>query len=234
MEYLSYILDVIVLVIVLIFAMNGRKQGFVRSIGGLAVIIAAVVISTNLSTSVGAAMNEKFVHAKVETAIAKLVSSDAPDMAVTEESAAEIQEGLPAGLKLIADLFHVDIDATIEEFEGTMSELKATITDSIADVASRALAFVLLLIASFILLKIVLLLLDRVVSHLPLFHTANSLVGLIVGALKGIVWAWVFCAVSSFLWGFLTGSIEALGAIDVEKTLIYYRLAGVNPLTWLF
>lgn len=78
------------------------------------------------------------------------------------------------------------------------TKLEEYIGGTIATIAINAITFLLVLILSMLLLKIIANVLD-LVSKLPVLHQLNKVGGLAIGLTQGVVLAWIFCLVLSII-----------------------------------
>ncbi|PKM49468.1 MAG: hypothetical protein CVV02_16125 [Firmicutes bacterium HGW-Firmicutes-7] len=78
------------------------------------------------------------------------------------------------------------------------TKLEEYIGGTIATIALNALAFLLVVILTVIILKVVSHALD-IVSKLPVIHQLNKIGGLLIGCVQGIVFVWLVCIALSFI-----------------------------------
>ncbi|PKM93277.1 MAG: hypothetical protein CVU84_16805 [Firmicutes bacterium HGW-Firmicutes-1] len=78
------------------------------------------------------------------------------------------------------------------------TKLEEYIGGTIATIAMNALAFLLVLILTVFILKIVSHALD-IISKLPVIHQLNKVGGLAIGLVQGVVLVWILCIALSFI-----------------------------------
>ena len=178
------IIDVIVAVFLLFFTVYGAKQGLLRSLAGLAILIVSLVGAAMIASTFAPPIAEA-VSPLVEQRIADRVTAAMEEQTQLPPSEgnlqlAEILERLGLEEELWADLTERVRDAV----ENTGADIAAALTESLI----QSLIYGVLYILSFVLLLILLTVLAKamgLLTKLPGVRGLNALGGALMGLAKG-------------------------------------------------
>ncbi len=183
----AVIIDAIVVVVLLAFSIRGAKQGLVRALAGLVMVIVALVgagmIAATFSgpaAKLAAPVIQKHITSRVEEAMAAQ-TDDAPGEEAGEETQAE---ALLALLGLDEDVR----DSLAEQAEERVRDTGASIVSAVVESMVGSIAYGALFILSFLVLLLLLHVLVGamdLVMKLPLLHGLNSLGGGALGLIEG-------------------------------------------------
>ncbi|MDY5612578.1 CvpA family protein [Dysosmobacter sp.] len=183
----AVIIDAIVVVVLLAFSIRGAKQGLVRALAGLVMVIVALVgagmIAATFSgpaAKLAAPVIQKHITSRVEEAMAAQ-TDDAPEEEAGEETQAE---ALLALLGLDEDVR----DSLAEQAEERVRDTGASIVSAVVESMVGSIAYGALFILSFLVLLLLLHVLVGamdLVMKLPLLHGLNSLGGGALGLIEG-------------------------------------------------
>lgn len=217
------VLDLILLVIVLFFALMGAKRGFVLTLCSLVAVIVALVGANFLADTLTPAVS-KAIEPTIETTIQTALESQVQSLqdAATDETLDAIREkgGLYA--------FVVDaMTGALEQMD--LSPTVAQVAAQAATAVAAQLAHGLLFLAAFFLVLLGWTLLSHaldLVAKLPGLSSLNGLLGGVVGLLKGLIIAYIA------VWALytLTGTVSQETA---GQTRLFLFLAQHGPLELL-
>lgn len=183
----AVIIDAIVVVVLLAFSIRGAKQGLVRALAGLVMVIVALVgagmIAATFSgpaAKLAAPVIQKHITSRVEEAMAAQ-TDDAPEEEAGEETQAEALLSL---LGLDEDVR----DSLAEQAEERVRDTGASIVSAVVESMVGSIAYGALFILSFLVLLLLLHVLVGamdLVMKLPLLHGLNSLGGGALGLIEG-------------------------------------------------
>lgn len=217
------VLDLILLVIVLFFALMGAKRGFVLTLCSLVAVIVALVGANFLADTLTPAVS-KAIEPTIETTIQTALESQVQSLqdAATDETLNAIREkgGLYA---FVADA----MTGALEQID--LSPTVAQVAAQAATAVAAQLAHGLLFLAAFFLVLLGWTLLSHaldLVAKLPGLSSLNGLLGGVVGLLKGLIIAYIAVWVLYTLTG--TVSQETAG-----QTRLFLFLAHHGPLELL-
>ena len=182
----AVIIDAIVVVVLLAFAIRGARQGLIRALAGLVMVIVALVgagmIAATFSgpaAKLAAPVIQKHITSRVEEAMA-IQTGGAPEEAGEETR----MEDLLALLGLDEDVR----GSLAEQAEERVRDTGASIVSAVVESVVGSVAYGVLFILSFLLLLLMLHVLVGamdLVMKLPLLHGLNSLGGGALGLVEG-------------------------------------------------
>ena len=235
-----FLLDVIIVLIFVLFAISGAKKGFIKSICGIVVTIASILIAMNLSAPVAEFFRDSVVyeqltdnlHGKIEEYI-----SDAMD----EQKLSELLSDIPEGVSVLLAGFGTDADTVSEKYAEMVKNGETDIAQKLSDYVvepaaktiSDALAVLAVFLASVIVLNIVVMLLD-LVFKLPVLNFANKLGGFVMGAVIGLLVSFVFCAAVNIAMPYLPGAGIQIDEQSAANAFLFTEISNINPLAFLY
>jgi uncharacterized membrane protein required for colicin V production len=190
-------LEIVVLVVLGVYALNGYRKGFIRTVFALFSIIVSLMLTSWVSPVICKELqkNEKvmgFVTEKIE----KVISFTDAGSKTTDQVNFINKLSVPTIMK------HTLIKNNTKDVYTAMAvdNFKDYISNSIARIIINA--FVYLIIVLFITIGLALLCetLD-IISKLPLINGLNKTAGLLAGLLQGIVAVWIGCLFLTVLSG---------------------------------
>ncbi len=227
------------LILVLVFALcvyTGLKRGFIRSVMGIAVVVISLIGALKLSPFLSSYLNRTVVGPGITEQV-----SDSIDSIMTGTIDLDrLFEEKPTAFTDILDSFGIDFEELHGYYrnelkaEGDASaKLSAYIADPIAKMISDAAAFAVLFILFSLVLTVIMLVISLIV-RIPLLNELNKGLGLVLGILKGGLYAWglslIFCNLLPHLAVVYQGKIPAT---IIDQTVLVKLLGAVN-LTSLF
>lgn len=186
---MSLLIDVIVIAAFAGCLIRGIKKGFIKSIIGIVIVIAAIIGSVQFSPALGNTLNNKFIHKSVVSAAKDSIPNVDVDALINE---------MPPAFKKSLDRFRTDPEDVKELFENsdieeTDDQKRTRIAEKMASplskAISRALAFLIIFVVLYLVLFIISIIVCAVVK-LPLLRTADKLLGALLGGVSGILLAW--------------------------------------------
>ena len=170
---------IIVLGIIIINALIGRKVGLIKIIFSLFSFILALILTAWISPSInGILKNNEVFYEKAEQKVEDMLFKEQPETTNEED----IIEGLPLPKSIKESLR--------ENKEKQEINIKSYITTHVTDIVIKSLAFVLTFVVVFVGLWVISIALN-IISKLPILHQINKLAGLLVGGLQGVLVVWL-------------------------------------------
>lgn len=228
MTYLIY--DLIILVLLVVFALWGMHRGLIRSLLSLVTVVVAfagAILISNLFAPTVAQWAEPAVAPTVQSAVESIIPDDLTgDLLSSDQLVILLEDAeLPLGLNdVLADYLEenpltLNIESAAQDLTGILVE-KVTL----------ALAYVILFLVAFVVIVILWNLIIRalnLVAKLPGLHALNKLGGFLFGVIKGalllFILAWILRTVGS----------DWLPAGVSEETTLFRFFMTVNPLDYL-
>lgn len=230
---MSYIIDVALALILVFFAWKGFKNGFLRAVIGLVAVIAAIYGANLVAKTYAENFTDTFrpfVAGVVDKALIKNTPSgniEDVQQDTQQPEGSDKSSVFDVSLKILQSIGVSDkasglIAGKVNSEVSTVGEqLKNNLTDRLTE----ALAYIAVFAAAFIAIAIVFAVIGKLINlvHiLPGIETADRLIGLILGLLKG---ALIVFAIAVIIRYFGLVSPEA-----IEKTTFLKYITNVNPL----
>ncbi|MBO5259763.1 MAG: CvpA family protein [Agathobacter sp.] len=205
---------------ILILALNivlGYKEGFVKAAYSLVAWILVLILTTCLTpVATDWVMNHTSIPTGIEAYVYEQIEKgiEEKQQEVGEQLGTQLEIGETQGLKALEQYGIYLPDAVLDKLEEMQEEIKIdesleAVTDSALSPVYRTLAAtitvvvikgvtsVVIMILAVVLVFVLGAVLD-IVSKLPVIDTANKTLGIIAGAIKGILIIWLLLAVLSF------------------------------------
>ena len=205
---------IVVLGILIINGLIGRKVGFVKIIFSLFSLIVTLILTVLISPTVNDMLvgNEKFYQSvvdKVETVI-----SFEEEKTSTNEEIGYI-ETLPMPKSIKDALIE---NNNIDKYKSlAVNSFKEYVSNYLAGVVINALAFVLTFLVILIALWVISIGLN-IISKLPILNQLNKTAGMVAGLVQGLLIVWVFFIVITIFSGSQAGH-DALEMIETSEIL---------------
>ncbi|MBR0303592.1 MAG: CvpA family protein [Clostridia bacterium] len=235
---MGIIIDIILLIIAAIIIVFCWKNGFVKSVLGLACNVVAVVAAYAFTPAVSEFICERFFLDKVSSAIAATVRSAASSEAGV--NVGSFLTEIPNSLQGTLEKFNISDDALQGFISKTMPEAGEdgvrSVADYIAEPTSRmlsnAVAFVLIFVVSLIVLRLVSKLI-LVIFKAPIIEKVDKTAGLILGVFNALIILFALSLAAAT-------AVRALGTYlpkefegAVEQSVILRLFSSVNPMSLL-
>ena len=182
----AVIIDAIVVVVLLAFAIWGARQGLVRALAGLVMVIVALVGAGMIAATfsdpaarLAAPVIQKHITSRVEEAMA--VQTDSTPEEVGEEPRVE---DLLVLLGLDEDVRGSLAEQAEERVRDTGASIVSAVVESMVGSVAYGVLFILSFLALLLMLHVLVGAMDLVMK-LPLLHGLNTLGGGVLGLIEG-------------------------------------------------
>lgn len=234
---MSYVVDIIAALILIIAVILGYKQGFIQSLLRLVGCVAAFVLAFSFSAPAANHVYDSWIAPSMETKLLETIGESAKASASEQLSA--LLESLPAPIATALEN-SPKLQETVEQLSSTGASTGEMLVESLMDAIVRPIVSALLQFVIFILLFLVLLFVARLlvklvkpITKLPLIRQADGLLGAALGAVKGAVFLLAFVTVIQLIAA--TASPDALITSEaVSNSLLVKWIADINPLVNMF
>ncbi|MBQ9921277.1 MAG: CvpA family protein [Clostridia bacterium] len=236
---MSYILDILAIIIILWAVMTGYKKGFVKTILKLCSGIICLILAISFAPPLGNYINENFISPIYEDIIEERFENIAPAENGEDPDINKLVEEEPNEFVQLLDKYNIDISSFKEFFNSFTEEKKEETADlaieyvakPISETISYVIAFVVILVVSSLLMMILTFILDKIVK-LPLLRTANKLLGFVCGIFFGTLWVYVLATIVEYTIPYMSASSSPLiSQIAPEKTLVFQYFYYNNPIS---
>lgn len=219
-------LDIIVIIIIGFSAIEGLIKGFIKTLFGLVAVIAAILLTIMFTPKVSDMVieNTSFDEMISEKTIELLDIEALVDSKFTDIEEQEIIQNLQLPNNLIEHLIENNTNMIKEQLN--IDGFIEYIGMIIANMAVKALVFILLFVIITLILNAIVALLD-LISQLPVLKQMNAVGGLFIGIILGSTIVWVATLILSFVISIqATGELSGLIESSVLTKIFYYN----NPL----
>ncbi|MCI8331729.1 MAG: CvpA family protein [Clostridiales bacterium] len=216
-------IDVLLCLVILWCCISGYRKGFVHSFLGLAGFVIALVVASLFSSALSGWLNDQFIEKNVQSVIYDGINT-----------AFEDSESQQAGEKLFSavDRFVFggqDTQAYVAQIEGegqsAISRVSGELAGAISHPLCDSLAFLLLFLATLIVLKIVTALIDQI-CRLPLLKQANQVVGLLFGVVVGVLYAMLLSRIFISILPWLSRTAGDIFSMDLAQKAPVLKFFG--------
>ena len=234
-------LDIIIAAIFLYFIAAGIKKGFIKSCFGLVVTLLAVFITINSYVSVSEFLRDTVVYDNLKENLKDSIENhigktNDPDTVARLFNDAESE--LPEFNRILLSL-NFDGEKVAKEINNIIDEGKEFTVDLICDkiveesavFISEALAIIVVFLVSVLALNLLIHILDAIFK-LPVLNFANRTLGLVIGLVKAVLFAFVITAAIKVALPYLDGSGIKLTEKDIEQTVLFSAVDSFNPLSF--
>jgi len=221
----SLISDIIVVLLLITFALIGRKRGFVKMISGILVLVLSITAAGMLSKWTTPYISSVFIEPRItELLMPEVQAANAPSTSIDEPKTDSISSLL---LKLG---FSTDSVATaINDFKKaavtSVENAVASLSESVSVKISYIITFIAFLLVSLLVFSLLVRLLN-LAAKLPVISFFNHAGGFIIGAIFGYL---IIFIVASLLINFNLLITRQLASNTVVLNFILTK----NPLTLL-
>lgn len=213
-----FIIDLILVAVILIFALISAKRGFVKVLVETVGFIAAVVVAFTISTPLAEVTYDKIIEPPVVKAAVN---------AVGESAEHEAWNALPEFL-MNNDIFGTQINSFTEKITANLSlgvetAVKTASQDIVKPVATKIFSLlysVILVLVLSIIVKFLAKLINGMFSF-SVIGTLNRTLGGVLGAVKGIVFVLIACMVISLIISFTGKPFLIFTEENINNTYIF-------------
>ena len=226
---MEFIVDLVIIAIIVASAVIGFKKGIIRTFFGFFSVIAALICAFFLAPHAGDIIKETSVYEKMSAGVTEIIGGYLDGG--TENIESQLQEfsqsSLSDTLSRLGFDFEAEADAYIAKLNEAGSNYAVSITDTVLSFLATMLGALISFILSLIVIKLLGVILDKVFK-LPLFKVINKAGGAIVGAVLGIIIAYIFCMALEIILPYIPENpIVYMGM--AENTYLYKYFVSFNP-----
>lgn len=236
---MSFIIDLILLLILVLSLIEGMRKGFIRSVMNIITFFSALICGWQFYPLLGEYYKTHIflnkISSEVNTSISSLLNTAFGSICLDS-----LLSDMPAALTDIVNRFNVDTDKLANFFNNqtsaSMTELSENVSvyiaDPIATGISNILAFFTIFVAVTIILRIITFILD-IICKLPVLSTLNRICGLIFGVFNGLLNIMVFAIILSMIspiLSILLPDFYISSMIDSSVFITFINKLNITPL----
>ena len=232
---MQYILDLALVAVITAAVLIAKRRGFLKSSYNILSLVITVLLIFTLQEPFCKYLAEsklgEAVHDKVSLQVQGTAAEQEEQIEDSEDADTAVKVGEIMGLPtFMMDFLDKKLQKQTAAVENMKNDALGILTDTVTEVLlkiiSAVLLFLLVRVGVFLLLHIL-----EMLFKLPLLHSINSLLGMIIGAANGLLIVYVICALLMFL-----SPGESLSQITqvIDKTYLVKYFYNNNLLLELF
>ncbi len=230
---MNFLIDAIIVIIAAACCIWGFKSGFVKMIVSFLKNIIAIIIASVFASKLGAYLYENVFKSVFESLTVDKISKwlgtstdGAPDIGPLLDT--ENSEFLSFIDKLGFDFGSIS-EKYAEFGESAEEAMIEYISRPLGVTVSNVVAFILIFIASVLIIKLIGFIIDKIVK-LPVLNVTNRLLGLVLGAVLGVIFIFVFTGIVDAILPLIKINDEhiVVGAVE-EGTILYKYFVNRTP-----
>lgn len=233
------ILDLIIGAVFFICIIAGGKKGFIKSCLGLIVTLLAIAITLNTYRPVGKFFRETVVYENLKNGLKETIENHigkTNDADTVLRLFNDATEQLPEFNSML-ESFNFNGEKAAAEVDNILNEGKEFTVDLVCEriveeaavFISDAVAVIAVFLGSVLVLNLLIYILD-LIFKLPVLNFANKTLGLLVGAVKGLLFAFVITSALRMALPYLDGTGIKLTESDIENTVLFSAVESINPI----
>ena len=228
---MSFILDLIIIIIAGVTVFFAWKNGFVKTAISAASFLIAIAVTAAFSTPLAEALAETSIAESIEEATEEKISE------IIGESTSGITgliDGESSEFNTLISIAGFDSEEIRDWYHGQIwsedgeSALSKHIAEPIVDVIAMLVAVVVLYIGTQVLLSIAGFFLDKI-AKLPILRTANKSLGIALGAVLALFRICLFCFAVNLLieHSAFLGS-DFINSLNADNTLLFGLFSNID------
>lgn len=225
---MSVVLDLIVILIIILCVVLSAKKGFVYAAVEVIGFVAAAAVALSFSAPLAEATYDKLIEPPIISA-AERQNSESTSQAVNE-----VWDALPSFAASAAERAGI----TAEKLDEAVSEkLSSGVTAAVEAASGEVIRPVIVKLLSLVYSSAIMLLLFFAVKLIAkalngllsfsIIGKLNRTLGGLLGAVKGVIFAAVFCTVIVLAVSFTENGFLIFTAENIEKSFIFKSLANI-------
>lgn len=216
------IFDLILLAIVVIAMLVGRKKGLLQTAFSICIVVVAIVLANILSPMVSEGIQKMKVADTIRDKTYTAINAALKDKELDFSGIAE-EYKIP---ETISDTIEKSVDG-IKTAKG--EELSRKLSEKLTEITVKIVSFVIVAVLVLILLGVISAAL-QIVSKLPVIEKLDKTGGLLLGAVLGLIIAFIICLAL-----YMFGLFNVSGPLaEVPKTSSAMKLVDkLGPIKWI-
>ena len=211
---MSLVIDILLIAVAVLCIWLGCVRGFIKSVMSFGSLLIALLITLSFHDPLAGFINDRFVEPAVTNGIRTGIS-DMIQAGTKQLDLKEMVANTPEAFRSILERFNCDPEGLAEYYdkeldhlgeEEALDGLSKKIGAPTAAGISKIIAIVALFIVSYLILKLITMLLD-LIFKLPILKTLNTFFGAVFGVLSALLTVWILSNV-------ILGLIGPLGSLN--------------------
>ena len=227
------ILDIFCLIIVVVFAIIGIKTGAAKVVFRLLSVVCSFVLSLFLSHFLAELVYNAFIKQTITDNISKVVNDTA--LGTAQQKASELLGSLPALLANSLEYFRISEAKVTDMFNtSAVSGIEGAVMTPIVGVVSFVIFVILFLIFVFVFKKLFGVIAK--IFRLPFIRVVDSLLGLVLGILEGILAIYIFAFALKIIIPLTSGNAFIINEAYISESFVFslFYFGGINSFVQSF
>lgn len=234
---MGFLIDLILILTFAFTVIFYTYKGFIKSCFGLCKYLIAFVIAHLFAPTLSEIIFDSFMYDSINRSVYNWMS----DIISNAEAQLNIQEFInkfPEFITKLLENIGVSLNSLVENPESApmteeaLSNIATSVSSSIAEFISTALAYVSIFVVSVIVLTILVFILDKI-CKLPVLKQLNKTLGCIFGIICAIINVMAVCAIITLVLNIVgIEKPELIPDIISDKTIVYNFISNINIFSW--
>lgn len=225
---MSIFIDLIVIAIIILMAVISAKRGFVRVAVEVAGFVAAVILVFSVNGPLANLTYDKVIEPPIVNSVEKITQENVTvSLDATWEALPDFITSNADKLGISKENLNQNISENAEQTtEGIVKSISGEVLKPIIVNILKAVYAIIMMVVLIILVKF----LARVINKLFSFSVigkTNTALGGVLGAVKGLIIAWLFCSVVYLIISLTENGIWIFNNENIENTYIFKYLMNV-------
>lgn len=238
MQYMKYVIDVVIAAILVFSVIRGFKRGFIKTVFSCFAVVVALGLAYFFGPMVGDFIRTTDVYANVEEKVDTQIEQYFESKAGTSVQN-PLEDGSLADSFATLDRLGINVEELYGNYENAVAQgshnLQEGFTENVASpilkALSTALGAIAVFVASLIVLKLLSLVLGGIFS-LPVLKQLNHVAGLAAGAVFGVLMVFALCLIVEVILPYLPENPVLYMGMD-KDTVLYGFFVKMSPMFFL-
>ena len=226
MDILNIVSDLLIILVVLIPIIIGIKRGFVDMALRFGKSIIAFAAATAFAKPLGIWVKD-LIHPTVHEKMLAFFEGESAELLNATSLIENVPEGIRSALTVTGfDVNQMATDA-VSQGELMVEEFAKNLSVSASGALGYAIAYVGIFVLTLLLIAVLRPVLNFIVNRLPVINKFNRILGAAMGALLGLLFAWILAHLLVWVLGIMAHN-------NWTDTYLLSFFHTVNPLQWIF
>ena len=230
---ISIVLDIIVALLLILFAVIGVRRGFIKSVVRLLGFVVSVVGAALVSAPIAGWLYDSFLHVQAQALVAaKVEEGVAAASATLAEQVESVLASLPHGVQSLLAVYGVDasgMTGNVQASDTLVETIMSGIITPLCVAVLQLVAFLVLFLVLFLIIRLLGKAIDTVFSSIPVIKQINGLLGGVLGFAEGVLVLFVLCF-GLQLYMTLTGANSLITTEHIQQTYLLEWAMNNNPI----
>lgn len=234
------LIDVVIVLVAVLTVWIYTHRGFVKSVIGLVKYGVSFALAYFVGPLLGTQIHEAFMHEKLSAAVKSWLSDQISNAGDEIDCINNLIRSLPDYINKVFNNFGISAIDISEKYgdnpisEASLSEISSEIAGPISSFLSNSIAYILIFIASLVVLSILSILLDAIFK-LPVLKTLNKALGFSLGIICAVLNVLIIVSIMNIAFN-LVGARYPLLSIEAvnDKTFLLGFINSLDIFHWLF